>query len=101
MHYKLGDIVDDLCDSGLRVPDVISANFKVLNCTQIDCDNAEQAAKAILKAVGCDDYDGYCDKVAVIIDAPQRYWGKYTAMYSYNGKTLNFFEFQDSHSPHK
>jgi len=30
---KIGDVVGDLCDSGLSIPKEISKNFKVLNFT--------------------------------------------------------------------
>jgi len=99
---EIGDVVGDLCDSGLRIPEEISKNFKVLNFTRVDCKAADEVVKVILKAVGYDKYDGYCDKVAVIIATPDRHmrkyegtrWaGEYVAVYSYDGYCLNFFTF--------
>ena len=82
---EIGDVVGDLCDSGLRIPEEISENFKVLNFTRVDCKAADEVVKVILKAVGYDKYDGYCDKVAVIIATPDRTWsGEDVSVYSYD-----------------
>jgi len=95
---EIGDVVGDLCDSGVRIPEEISKNFKVLNFTKVDCKAADEVVKVILKAVGYDKYDGYCDKVAVICATPDRHgWGEYVAVYSYDGYCLNFFTFVDKH----
>ena len=91
---EIGDVVGDLCDSGLSIPKEISKNFKVLNFTEVNCKAADEVVKVILKAVGYDKYDGYCDKVAVIIATPDRNMaGEYVAVYSYDGYCLNFFTF--------
>jgi hypothetical protein len=88
---KIGDVLGDMCDSGLKIPRKVSENYNLTGYMQINMDNdgADEAVKAILKGVGYENYKHYINKFAVVV---AHY--PYTAIYSYD-YNLSIFTFTE------
>ena len=88
-QFEVGDILGDLCDSGLIFPKGLSEHFEVTSYTQIEmrCGGACDVVRVVLKGAGCPDVQ-YIDKYVVVVDDHP-----YTAMYSYDDN-LNIFTFE-------
>ena len=96
---EIGEVLGDMCDSGLRIPRKVSENYEVTSYIQIDMNDecgevrgACEVVKAMLKCVGYENYEYYINKHAVVVGT--NHYDSYTAVYSYD-YNLNIFTFKE------
>ena len=91
---EIGEVLGDMCDSGLKIPRKVSENYEVTSYIQINMDNegADEAVKVILKGAGCENHKHYINKFAVVVGS--NFYDSYTAMYSYD-YNLSIFTFKE------